>query len=485
MQHAVPTLVRLVGLAIMMAGNPNFVSAAPPREDYQLPDYTPRAMNTDPWEMWSTRPDGSGSIQDLLLVQGRLRHTVSQNDMAAFKAVLSSMGCDGSAPGDAKCEALLHHGDPNGRTIYHVIGKLGLGGDYVQATSSLISAESAKEQGILDPDNWRLSAEWPNDVMSYSLLKQIYEYSRDVLKIPPNLKLRDISGQTPLHEASLHGHVLTVRAMVLITGRRIFEPDPTVLSDRYFDPVAGYIADFVRAEPLRREWAFGWTMMNFAATTARDSALIRIVQSAMTLAMESEANFAVSRGMTVMDYAAINGHADVVDLLAYLENNRVCSSDSKKVCQGDADCGDNSVCLQTKGLTGLGFAASNWGEVPIQKAITLGHEAVVERFLQYYGCARVFSPRSEGGETIFHNAVGGGQAAILEFLKTQCRTQYNIRMSLPAKLDSSKYIWSEQTPCQMSQVMLDYINKHEIGDRENPEFPEGFVGAPVPRCPLA
>mmetsp|Transcript_78166 Transcript_78166/g.126759 ORF Transcript_78166/g.126759 Transcript_78166/m.126759 type:complete len:169 (+) Transcript_78166:107-613(+) len=87
----------------------------------------------DTWEVWSTKPDGTNELQDALLIQGHLRHTVTQNDFEAFKNVLSSQGCSaGSAP--AKCEVLLHHGDPNGRTIYHLIGKLGLGGDYVAAS---------------------------------------------------------------------------------------------------------------------------------------------------------------------------------------------------------------------------------------------------------------------------------------------------------------------------------------------------------------
>jgi len=464
----VAALAALAALAVL-AGRPELAHAAPARTPYDLPEYNTTPQNTDPWEIWSTRPDGSGSTQDLLLVQGRLRHTVSQNNMAAFKAVLSSRGCHESTPVDARaaCEALLHHGDPHGLTIYHVIGKLGLGGDYVEKgnTSHFISVKRAIQDGAIDPDTWRFSAEWPNDIMSNSLLKQIFEYSKNVLKIEPNLKLRDISGQTPMHEAALHGRVLTVRAMALITNMKIFEPEPAVPSDVIFDG-AKYVTDFVRAAPLRREWAFGWTMMNFAATTARDSAMITNSKAAMKNAMESPENFALSRGMTVMDYAAINGHADVVDLLATLEARNP----------------------GQRGLDGLGFAVSNWNEAPIQKAVTLNHTSVVETFLQHYTCLLVFSPRSAGGETIFHNAVGGGQAAILKILKAKCPAQYNTRMSVPTNpVDTTRHIWGEQTPCLMSQTMIEYINKHEIGDRQDPEFPEGFVGRfacskpPIPR----
>jgi|LauGreDrversion2_3_1035106.scaffolds.fasta_scaffold21036_1 hypothetical protein len=89
-----------------------------------------RSVNTDPWDVWSTRPSGKYSAeQNMLLVQGELRHTVARHDFEAFKRVLSEQGCI-SKPAPASCEVLIHHGDAEGRTIYHLIGKYGYGGDY-------------------------------------------------------------------------------------------------------------------------------------------------------------------------------------------------------------------------------------------------------------------------------------------------------------------------------------------------------------------
>ena len=88
------------------------------------------SVNTDPWDVWSTRPGGNYSAeQNMLLVQGELRHTVARHDFEAFKRVLSEQGCS-SKPAPASCEVLIHHGDAEGRTIYHLIGKYGYGGDY-------------------------------------------------------------------------------------------------------------------------------------------------------------------------------------------------------------------------------------------------------------------------------------------------------------------------------------------------------------------
>jgi ankyrin repeat protein len=101
----------------------------------------------------------------------------------------------------------------------------------------------------------------------------------EVLGIKPDLKLRDVSGQTPLHEAALHGRVLTIRTMAVLTDFEIFEPDNTV---QYLQPEGRFDdngvllgqrakivsmpdSDFVRARPLPRDWAFGWTMMNFVS----------------------------------------------------------------------------------------------------------------------------------------------------------------------------------------------------------------------------
>ena len=55
--------------------------------------------------------------------------------------------------------------------------------------------------------------------------------------------------------------------------------------------------------------------------SARDSVLRSNVQSAMSTAMESRDNFEVTKGMTIMDYAAIRGHAAVIEYLGWLEKD--------------------------------------------------------------------------------------------------------------------------------------------------------------------
>lgn len=278
----------------------------------------------------------------------------------------------------------------------------------------------------------------------------------DDLKIQPKLKLRDVSGQTPLHEAALHGHVLTLRAFYILRREEkdIFAPDPTV----------PYDMDYVRAKPLTREWGFGWTMMNFAAISARLSGLRSNVQAAMKTAMESQQNFDMTKGMTIMDYAAINGHASVIDYLGRLETS-----------------GESGI----PGLTGLGFAPSNWLEKPVQKAVTMGHTDAVETFITHYGCTKVMSVQSLGGENILHNAVGGGHADILRVLQDNCDPEYRASLADRTAGGLVRYFWSEQTPCAFSQVMIEFINTALFGDgslENGPEFPEDFPGNHRARC---
>lgn len=195
--------------------------------------------------------------------------------------------------------------------------------------------------------------------------------------------------------------------------------------------------------------------------SARDSKLRSNVQSAMSTAMESRDNFQVTKGMTIMDYAAIRGHAAVIEYLGWLEKDPA------------------SPVAGRVGLAGLGFAPSNWREKPVQKAVTMGHLSAVKAFLEHYSCAEVLSVVSEGGESIFHNAVGGGHSEILQFLKTDCPIEYAAGRSRPVKGGLVKYLWSEQTPCQLSQSVLNYINEQLYGDGDGssgPEFPENFVG---------
>jgi hypothetical protein len=226
------------------------------------------------------------------------------------------------------------------------------------------------------------------------------------------------------------GRVLTIRAMVFLTK----EHRENVFTQ------SSETDGFLRAKPLLREWSYGWTMMNFAAMSARDSALRQSVQTAMKEAMENPRNFAVTKGMTIMDYAAINGHAAVVDYLGYLE----------------------AKSSGTPGLQGLGFARSNWGEAPVQKAITLGHLEAVEAFINKYTCS-ILEARSEGGETVLHNAVGAGSARILKLLKERCPGEYASKLRDRTKLDPKRYLWTEETPCLMSQTVLGIINNLEFG----------------------
>ena len=169
------------------------------------------SVNTDPWEVWSARPGAPyGAEQNLKLVEGELRHTIARHDFEAFKRVLSEQGCS-SNPAPASCNALLHHGDADGRSIYHLIGKYGYGGDY------LVVEPPANGTGYYSPDalieKQLLHADWRSgsapagsaDVSEESLFLKVYRHSADTLGIAPQLNLRDISGQTPLHEAALHG----------------------------------------------------------------------------------------------------------------------------------------------------------------------------------------------------------------------------------------------------------------------------------------
>jgi hypothetical protein len=311
--------------------------------------------NQTGWEAWSSRPskhyvDEKGRIsqpppskQDVYLIQGKLRHTVSTNDFTAFKVVLAREGCT-STPAPQHCRDLLHHGDNDGRSIYHVIAKLGFGGDWIErrditgyvsparlrqnSRSKFYSAPGGLVPSLLQECSsdatcprisetcycgvWQIPGkvcaqeggwlgtaedkEWegkPLDVMCTSLLYQVYKFSMEVLGIKPDLKLRDVSGQTPLHEAALHGRVLTIRTMAVLTDFQVFEPDNV----QYFQPegllddggvLLGQRAkivnmpdsDFVRARPLPRDWAFGWTMMNFVtlASAVSGSFLLLLVK---------------------------------------------------------------------------------------------------------------------------------------------------------------------------------------------------------------
>jgi len=199
-------------------------------------------------------------------------------------------------------------------------------------------------------------------------------------------------------------------------------------------------------------------MMNFGAIFVRDTALRTAVQASMVASMESQENFDSTLGMTIMDYAAINGHAAVINYLALQEINK-----------------------RGPGLDGLGVAPSNWREKPVQKAITLGHFDAVEMFVHQYGCAKVFSAVSEGGENVLHNAVGGGHASILAMLKSRCRVNFMTQLQVRTKLNTARYIWSEHRPCLMSEQIVGFINDNEFG-ADRSEFPEGFVGNQRYRC---
>ena len=268
---------------------------------------------------------------------------------------------------------------------------------------------------------------------------------------------------------------------------------------------SGEADGFLRAKPLLREGSYGWTMMNFAAMSARDSALRQTVQTAMKEAMENQRNFAVTKGMTIMDYAAINGHAAVVDYLGYLEGKlpqkeyiarfnildndkdgflsreqsqtelwqsltdirtthftELDKDNSDSLSRAEYEAGFALMDIPTKGLKDLGFASSNWGEAPVQKAIALGHLETVKAFINNYGCS-ILEARSEGGETVLHNAVGAGAASIVNLLKEKCPGEFAVRLKVKTKLDPKRYLWSEETPCLMSQKVLGFINDLEFG----------------------
>jgi hypothetical protein len=166
----------------------------------------------------------------------------------------------------------------------------------------------------------------------------------------------------------------------------------------------------------------------------------------------------VSKGMTAMDYAAINGHTSVVDYLAFLD-----TLDKK------------SFPLKKIGIAGLGFAQSNWREVPVQKAATIGHTGTVNKFVEKYGCSTVFGWKSEGGEMIIHNAVMGGHVEILKSLKASCPSEFAASKATRLGQNPNRFMWSEQTPCMLSEIIITFINNAEFG-KDRVEFPDGFVG---------
>lgn len=368
----------------------------------QIPD--------DNWQVWGTHYPTGDPGQDKLLAEGRLRNAMMTADFETFVSVMSSS----AAPN-------VNAPDEDGRTGLHYAAIQGHGGDFNRTKMPWTEQATSSHP-------WHQIFQFVPGVEMYDLtfLQQVKMYLQANGFPPLDIKARDRSGQTPLHEAALHGNLMTVR---WLKENNAFTPSATYLDDdgRRTDDT------FLRAKKLHREWAFGWTMMNWAALNARSDIRRRRILNDIQRASENPLNFATTRGMTVLDYAVMSGHADVVDYI---------------------------VTTQATGTIGLVRAKSNWNEEAIHKAATLGHLDVFKVLLRVGGCT-VLTVASEGGEVPLHNAAGGGHAEVLQHAKTQCPTQFATHSRTTTKINADttnvRYAWGGETPCQLSSSITQYI----------------------------
>eukprot|EP00286_Rhodomonas_abbreviata_P011168 CAMPEP_0181331454 /NCGR_PEP_ID=MMETSP1101-20121128/24508_1 /TAXON_ID=46948 /ORGANISM="Rhodomonas abbreviata, Strain Caron Lab Isolate" /LENGTH=476 /DNA_ID=CAMNT_0023440911 /DNA_START=170 /DNA_END=1600 /DNA_ORIENTATION=+ len=353
----------------------------------------------DTWEVWGTKyPTGSADT-DKALVEGRLRNAMMLADFERFKEVLLSQPSTD-----------VNSADSDGRTGLHLAAIQGHGGDSTRVKVPWTQTPSG-------PVPWR-------DDMGYEMtfLQNATTWMQSNGFPPFDVWARDRSGQTPLHEACLHGNILTVR---WLENQGAFESEV----DSETDGTTG----FLRAEPLYREWYFGWTMMNWAAINSRNDVRRKRMLNNLQLATENPNIKTAFTGMTVLDYAVINGHADVVEYI---------------------------VSTRGPGITGLVRAKSNWREEPIHKAATLGHLDVFKVIMGQVGCSGL-SIVSEGGESPLINAAGGGHYDILQYAQQLCPPQFEVARVTPTSLTTdptnTRHVWGEETPCQISSSIVTYI----------------------------
>ncbi|KAJ1474419.1 hypothetical protein T484DRAFT_1832378 [Baffinella frigidus] len=265
-------------------------------------------------------------------------------------------------------------------------------------------------------------------------------------KKAPSMVARDKSLQTPAHEAALNGNLRTLKLIQVVSGEATREQKmlldnlrtlkmvqdlgglvPSVAEasiggvdlDGLVPSVAETsIGGVVRAAPLKNEWGFSYASMN-----------ANINGGVLTNA----ANKAATLGMTVLDYASIHGHVDIV---RYLLNQPP----------------------GTVGVSALVTATSNWKERAYQKAATIGHTDVVHEFVKKLGCAAVLAHTSTGGENILHNAAGGGHYFLLLNFSLGCRATPAGAAALETAFrattisDPGRFLWAGDTACSMATV---------------------------------
>jgi len=247
---------------------------------------------------------------------------------------------------------------------------------------------------------------------------------------------RDKSGQTPLHEAAMHGNVITAQWLVSHGGHNGGGQDYD------FEIDSGEVQ--VRALPLEREWAIGWTMMNWASLLALDLvARDPFYSTSQANVVQNNDLFVDTKGMSVMDYAVSNNQLEFVE---WLMNNRA-----------------------NGGLTGLVSGTSNWGERPLHKAVTLGHQEIVEYLINHPGggCDQI-TATALGGENLVHVAAAAGWDTILQFFKDRCPTQFEAARVSTLRFNdglSIRYFWNGETACGLSENVIRTINLiHGTGD---------------------
>jgi hypothetical protein len=173
---------------------------------------------SDGWEIWSSdlnsapeiKPNSTytSSPKRKLLLEGKLRHAASNGNFSLFETTLS-LGYGGQIFN-------IWAGDRHGRTWLHFAAMNGYGGDKQQT-----------------PPNFLMRA-----------FQLLMPPSTPIELVQKYIDIRDLSGQTPLHEAALNGWNITFKSILDLGGSLT-----------------------ARAKPLQGEWALGWTMMNHLATS--------------------------------------------------------------------------------------------------------------------------------------------------------------------------------------------------------------------------
>mmetsp|Transcript_32700 Transcript_32700/g.77414 ORF Transcript_32700/g.77414 Transcript_32700/m.77414 type:complete len:612 (+) Transcript_32700:3-1838(+) len=359
------------------------------------------------WRMWSTMPNTGDPYQDKRLLEGAMMHAVLMRNIEAFKAVTNYTVVDVNA------------GDENGRSVWHLAAIHGWGGD--RKPSAELNGTVVRE--VFDAS--AVGSAWTVALWKETFLGNMWDWCI-LKKKAPSMVARDKSLQTPAHEAALNGNLRTLKLIQDLDGLV-----PSVAETS--------IGGVVRAAPLKNEWGFSWTMMNWGALNVRTNVRYASMNANINGGvLTNAANKAATLGMTVLDYASIHGHVDIV---RYLLNQPP----------------------GTVGVSALVTATSNWKERAYQKAATIGHTDVVHEFVKKLGCAAVLAHTSTGGENILHNAAGGGHYFLLLNFSLGCRATPAGAAALETAFrattisDPGRFLWAGDTACSMATVQVAYI----------------------------